>query len=146
MKTFIKSCRMILTCFILLRHQSTSQTSIPILPFKYYSLKGPHSKPKMSSDSFAAFRKSDRAELVKIAESHLNNDLSSADRDLVKNAGAKLRTHATVGSLVGLGLGLFFAFRIRRSRREMFNAFRVAEKPTHIQFAGGKTGRTHFSS
>ena len=28
----------------------------------------------------------------------------------------------------------------------MFNAFRVADKPTHIQFAGGKTGRTHFSS
>lgn len=42
--------------------------------------------------------------------------------------------------MVGLGLGIFLAYRLRANRTAMFNAFKASEKPTHVQFAGGRTG------
>lgn len=58
------------------------------------------------------------------------------------NAAAKsLSTYATVGSVVGLGLGVFFAYRLRANRTAMFNAFKAAEKPVEVRFANGRTGK-----
>lgn len=94
----------------------------------------------MSRDAFAAFRRSPQSsELAELAEKHLEHDLDASDRDALENAARKVGTFATVGSLVGLGLGFFLAARLRRGRADMFNAFRAVEKPTHVQFADGRT-------
>jgi len=93
----------------------------------------------MSSEAFAAFRKSSRDELLKLEEQHLQHDLRQSDRDALKSATSKLSTYTTVGSLLGLGFGVYMAFRVRSARLQMFNAFRTSEKPTHVQFAGGRT-------
>ncbi|KAH7369293.1 hypothetical protein B0T11DRAFT_278551 [Plectosphaerella cucumerina] len=94
----------------------------------------------MSRDALAAFRRSPQsAELAELAEKHLEHDLTASDRDALSSAAKKVGTFATVGSLVGLGLGVFLAARLRRGRTEMFNAFRAADKPTHVQFADGRT-------
>lgn len=92
----------------------------------------------MSAESFAALRKNAGEDIGKLAEEHFKHDLQDSDRDTLKNAANKTGTHATVGSLLGLGLGLFLAFRIRSSRTQMFNAFRTSEKPTHVKFADGR--------
>ncbi|KAL9129562.1 MAG: hypothetical protein Q9217_002018 [Psora testacea] len=94
----------------------------------------------MSTESLAALRKSDRDELSKLAEEHMQHDLRQTDRDALRSAASKFGTHATIGSLLGLGLGVFLAFRVRTARTNMFNAFRAREKPTMVQFADGRTG------
>ena len=97
----------------------------------------------MSADAFAALRKNAGEDISKLAEEHYKHDLQESDRDTLRNAAGKVGTHATVGSLLGLGLGLFLAFRIRSRRVQMFNAFRTAEKPTHVKFADGREGEDH---
>lgn len=92
----------------------------------------------MSADSFAVFRKNAGEDISKLAEEHFKHDLQESDRDTLKSAAGKVGTHATAGSLLGLGLGLFLAFQIRSRRVQMFNAFRTAEKPTHVKFADGR--------
>ncbi|KAL8716207.1 MAG: hypothetical protein Q9220_000112 [cf. Caloplaca sp. 1 TL-2023] len=92
----------------------------------------------MSSDSLALLRKNAGQEISALAEEHLKHDLQDSDRDALMSAAGKISTHVTIGSLVGLGLGAFLAFRLRRSRMQMFNAFRAHEKPTHIKFADGR--------
>ncbi|KIW65425.1 hypothetical protein PV04_07687 [Phialophora macrospora] len=92
----------------------------------------------MSAEAFAALRKTQGEELAKLAEEHFKHDLREEDRDLVKSAASKASTHALIGSLAGLALGAFFAFRIRANRNAMYQAFRAVEKPTHIRFASGR--------
>jgi len=92
----------------------------------------------MSSDSLAAFRKSAGDDLANLAEEHLKHDLHPSDRDQLKSAASKVSTHATIGSIIGLGLGIALAFRVRGNRTAMFNAFKAAEKPTHVKFANGR--------
>ena len=45
-----------------------------------------------------------------------------------------------IGSALGLGLGLFLAYRLRTNRMKIFEAFKAVEKPTHVQFANGRIG------
>jgi hypothetical protein len=91
---------------------------------------------------YAAFRKSPQHEdLANLAKEHLNHDLNQEDRDVLVKAGGRIYGPATIGTLVGLGLGLYAAFRLRKVRLAMFNAFRASEKPTSIVFAGGRTGK-----
>ncbi len=96
-------------------------------------------------ESLAALRKSTREELSKLAEEHLQHDLQQSDRDTLRSAASKVSTHATIGSLVGIGLGVFMAYRLRTARATMFTAFRATEKPTAVQFANGKTGGSSCS-
>ena len=70
----------------------------------------------------------------------MKHDLQQSDRDALNSAAQKFGTFTTVGSLVGLGLGAVLAFRVRSARVRYFQAFRAMEKPTHVQFAGGRTG------
>ncbi|KAI1078548.1 hypothetical protein F5B20DRAFT_547431 [Whalleya microplaca] len=89
--------------------------------------------------SFAAFRKSEpHADLGQLAEEHLKHDLTQDDRDVLVKASTKVSARAVLGTLVGLGLGVYAAFRLRRVRADMFNAFRATEKPTHVLFADGR--------
>lgn len=92
----------------------------------------------MSSDSLAMFRRSQGTELNALAEDHLKHDLRQSDRDALYKAARTVSTYATVGSLMGLGLGVFLAYRLRRARAGMFNAFKAREKPTALKFADGR--------
>ncbi|KAI0130454.1 hypothetical protein BJ170DRAFT_681901 [Xylariales sp. AK1849] len=90
--------------------------------------------------SLAAFRKSpEHDDLTKLAEEHFKHDLTDADREVLQSSAGKVSVRATIGTLVGLGLGVYAAFRLRRVRTDMFKAFRATEKPTHVTFAGGRT-------
>lgn len=90
----------------------------------------------------AAFRRSPQHdELTKLANEHINADLTQSDREALVKATKSVATHTTVGSLVGLGLGLYAAIRLRRVRTEMFAAFRATEKPTSVIFANGRQGK-----
>lgn len=39
---------------------------------------------------------------------------------------------------MGIGLGIFLAYRLRTNRAAMFQAFKASEKPTSVKFAGGR--------
>ncbi|KAH7391594.1 hypothetical protein BKA64DRAFT_678005 [Cadophora sp. MPI-SDFR-AT-0126] len=93
----------------------------------------------MSSQSLAISRQNASKELAQLAEDHIQHDLQQSDRDALKRASQKFGTHTTLGSLIGLGLGGFLAFRVRASRIAYFKAFRATEKPTHVVFPGGRT-------
>lgn len=92
----------------------------------------------MSQDSLALLRKNVGPELASLAEQHIQHDLTENDRQVLNKAAGKLSTYTTVGSLVGLGLGVALAFRIRSIRTQTFKAIRAAEKPTHVRFADGR--------
>ncbi|KAI0541324.1 hypothetical protein GGR58DRAFT_456689 [Xylaria digitata] len=88
---------------------------------------------------FAAFRKSEQHdELTKLANEHLQSDLEPSDRDALLKATTRVATATTVGSLIGLGLGLYASIRLRSVRADMFAAFRAAEKPSSVVFANGR--------
>jgi hypothetical protein len=93
--------------------------------------------------SFAIFRKSpEHDDLAKLAEDHFEHDLEPSDREVLKKAAGKVSLPTTIGTLVGLGLGLYAAFKLRKVRLDVFNAFRASEKPTHVIFSGGRTGES----
>ncbi|KIW23411.1 hypothetical protein, variant [Cladophialophora immunda] len=92
----------------------------------------------MSVDAFAALRRTQGEELGRLAEEHFKHDLREEDRDLLRSAASKASTHAFIGSLAGIALGSFLAFRLRANRNAMYQAFRAAEKPTHVRFASGR--------
>ncbi|RHZ50081.1 hypothetical protein CDV55_100110 [Aspergillus turcosus] len=82
-------------------------------------------------------RRSD--ELTRLADQHMQHDLQPEDRDVLKGAASRVSLWTTVGSAVGIGLGLYVAFRLRSTRKAFFEAFRAAEKPTQVVFADGRT-------
>lgn len=59
---------------------------------------------------------------------------------MLKKASRKLSTHVGIGSLLGVGLGLYGAYRLRGMRLAYFHAFKAMEKPTEIRFADGRIG------
>jgi hypothetical protein len=94
----------------------------------------------MSADSLALLRPHAGTDLSALAEQHLQHDLTAADRDVLTSAAQSFGTHAALGSALGLTLGGLLAFRARSARRQWFAAVRAAERPTHVQFADGRTG------
>ncbi|KAF4549871.1 Hypothetical protein D9617_19g101760 [Elsinoe fawcettii] len=93
----------------------------------------------MSADSLAAFRRGLSSDLATLAEEHYRHDLQQSDRDAIQSAAKSLSTYTTIGSLVGLSLGIYSAFRLRRNRLAMFNAIKAADKPVEVKFANGRT-------
>ncbi|EEH10295.1 conserved hypothetical protein [Histoplasma capsulatum G186AR] len=89
-------------------------------------------------DSLAAFRGTTRQELVYLGREHLKHNLQQSDRDTLNSAASKLATHTAVGSVVGIGLGIWLGLRVRRMRMNIFNTFKVMERPTHVQFVSGR--------
>ena len=92
----------------------------------------------MSSASFAALRKTQGDEFARLAEEHFKHDLQDQDKEALKKAASKFSTNALVGSMLGIGLGAFLAFRVRAGRQAMYRAFKATERPTHVKFANGK--------
>jgi hypothetical protein len=95
----------------------------------------------MSTESLALLRQNAGQEISALAEEHIKHDLQDSDRDLLNSAASKFGTHVKIGSLLGLSLGALLAFRLRRTRLQMFRAFRAQEKPTHVRFADGREGK-----
>ncbi|EMD97010.1 hypothetical protein COCC4DRAFT_173902 [Bipolaris maydis ATCC 48331] len=91
------------------------------------------------AESLAAFRDRQSKDLQKLAEEHLQHDLQQQDRDTLKSAAGKVTRNATIGSALGLGLGIYTAFRLRAMRLAYFKAFRAMEKPVEVRFADGRT-------
>jgi hypothetical protein len=91
-------------------------------------------------ESFAALRRRRRDELVRLADEHLQHDLQPTDRDALKAATSKVSTWTTIGSAVGIGLGIYVAFRLRTTRKSIFEAFKAQEKPVSVVFADGRSG------
>lgn len=79
-------------------------------------------------------------DLQKIANEHFKHDLGPEDRETLKSASKKIPTHTMIGSMLGLGLGVYAAVRLRRVRADMFASLRAAEKPVKVIFADGRTG------
>lgn len=96
-----------------------------------------------NSTPFAALRRDPRHdEFARLADEHMQHDLEESDRDCLKKAASRVSIPTTIGTLVGLGLGVYAAVRLRRARADVFRAFRAAERPTHVVFAGGRQGET----
>jgi len=66
--------------------------------------------------------------------------LNRDDRKTLERAASKLSTHITIGSLIGLGVGVALAWQIRSNRVKFFNAFKAMQRPTHVKFADGREG------
>ncbi|KAL3417446.1 hypothetical protein PVAG01_11446 [Phlyctema vagabunda] len=97
----------------------------------------------MSSDSFAAVRNIGlSSDLEKLAEVHLQHDLTEDDRKTLFEAAKKPSRYALIGSLVGLGLGAALAWKLRANRVRLFDAVRAMEKPTHVKFGDGRLGQS----
>jgi hypothetical protein len=92
------------------------------------------------SESFAILRKQRSDELAKLADEHLHHDLQTSDRDKLKAAASSISLWTTVGSAVGVSLGLLAAIRLRSTRKAVFSAMRAQERPTKVVFQDGHTG------
>lgn len=92
------------------------------------------------SQSFALLRRQRTDDLSKLADQHMQHDLQSEDRDALKSAASTVSLWTTVGSAVGIGLGLYAAVRLRSTRKAFFTAVRAQERPTKVVFADGRTG------
>ncbi|CAG8927133.1 unnamed protein product [Penicillium salamii] len=91
------------------------------------------------SESFAFLRQRRSDELAKLADEHLQHDLQAEDRDRIKAAATSISLWTTVGSAVGVSIGLFAAMRLRSTRRAFFSAIRAQERPTKVVFEDGRT-------
>lgn len=92
------------------------------------------------SESLAVLRRRRSDELARLADEHLQHDLQPEDRETLKSAASTVSWWTAIGSTVGIGLGIYIAFRFRTTRKALFQAFRAQDKPTHVVFAGGRTG------
>ncbi|KAJ5248922.1 hypothetical protein N7468_000373 [Penicillium chermesinum] len=91
------------------------------------------------SESVAILRRRRSDELARLADEHMQHDLQSEDRDKLKAAASSISLWTTVGSAIGLSVGLYAAIRLRSTRRAFFAAVRAQEKPTQVVFADGRT-------
>lgn len=64
--------------------------------------------------------------------------LTETDRNALKSAASTVSTSTMLGTLIGLSLGAYLAYKVRSNRARMFQAFRASEKPTHVRFASGR--------
>lgn len=92
------------------------------------------------SESFALLRRRRSDELAKLSDEHLQHDLQADDREALKSAASTVSLWTTVGSAIGLGLGLYAAIQLRSTRKAFFAAVRAQERPTKVVFADGRTG------
>jgi hypothetical protein len=92
------------------------------------------------TDSLAILRQNRSDELARLADEHIQHDLQPNDRDKLKAAATSISLWTTVGSAVGVSLGLLAAIRLRGTRKAFFSAIRAQERPTKVVFEDGRTG------
>lgn len=92
--------------------------------------------------SLAIFRKSEQHDdLAKLANKHIQSDLEPSDRESLRKAVKRVATATTLGSLIGIGLGIYASVRLRKVRTDVFAAFRAGEKPSFVVFSNGRQGK-----
>ncbi|KAK5655628.1 hypothetical protein OQA88_5559 [Cercophora sp. LCS_1] len=91
-----------------------------------------------SRSIFAPFRNTPDIDLAQISEQHLKADLPPEDRSRLRRAASSVSTHATIGSLLGMGLGLALAYKIHTNRIAFYNTFKVMSKPTEVIYSSGR--------
>ncbi|KAJ5971228.1 uncharacterized protein N7479_001146 [Penicillium vulpinum] len=91
------------------------------------------------SESVAILRQGRSDELSRLADEHLQHDLQASDRDKLNAAASSISLWTTVGSAVGVSLGLLAAIRLRGSRKAFFSAIRAQERPTKVIFEDGRS-------
>ncbi|KAJ5766329.1 uncharacterized protein N7511_003945 [Penicillium nucicola] len=91
------------------------------------------------TESLAILRRNRSDELAKLADEHIQHDLQPNDRDKLKAAATSISLWTTVGSAVGVSLGLLAAIRLRGTRKAFFSAIRAQERPTKVVFEDGRT-------
>ncbi|KAJ5306726.1 hypothetical protein PENANT_c003G03788 [Penicillium antarcticum] len=91
------------------------------------------------TDALAILRQNRSDELARLADDHIQHDLQPNDRDKLKAAAASVSLWTTVGSAVGVSLGLLAAIRLRSTRKAFFSAIRAQERPTKVVFEDGRT-------
>jgi hypothetical protein len=96
----------------------------------------------MSTESLAYFRRHRGEELQRLADRHFEHDLQPEDRETVKKAAGQFSTWTAVGSIVGLSAGLLLTLRFRAARMRAYEAFKLKDKPTGLQFANGRVSHT----
>ena len=90
--------------------------------------------------AIAAFRRGRSHELAELAEKHLQQDMRPEDRQLLKKATDNVSIYTSIGTALGVGAGLFLAFRFRQARIRTWEAFKTREKPVAVKFADGREG------
>ena len=64
--------------------------------------------------------------------------LQQSDRDALQRAASTVSTYASIGSVLGIGLGIFLAYRLRTKRTAIFNTFKAHEQPSAVKFPSGR--------
>ncbi|PYH88048.1 hypothetical protein BO71DRAFT_339714 [Aspergillus ellipticus CBS 707.79] len=77
------------------------------------------------------------SELVRLADDPLQRTLRLQDRDALRDAARSILAGNVAGTLIGSGLGVWSAFRLRRARRAFARVFRVHDRPSHLFFRSG---------
>lgn len=91
--------------------------------------------------SLAVFRRSPQHDdLARLAGTHLREDLDAGDRDVLRQASGRVSRDAAIGSLLGIGLGVWAAVKLRRVRADVLSALRATERPVKVVFADGRAG------
>lgn len=70
-------------------------------------------------------------DLARLAETHLQNDLTQENRDVLKGTTKTVRL-----------LGCFLAYRVRQVRRSWGADFKTQEMPRQIIFDSGRTSKS----
>ena len=78
--------------------------------------------------------------LQNLAKGPPKYNLLKSDQDVLLRAEAKYNSRAVLTMAIGLGLGIFAAFRDRRAKMKVFKALRGDQIPIYFRFANGTQG------
>lgn len=78
--------------------------------------------------------------LVKFNEGHYEHDLLPEDRSKLQTVASNQKVHMNIACLIGINLGLLFAYRIRANRNAILTALGAFDRPSHVVFPIGKVG------
>lgn len=92
-------------------------------------------------DSLAEFHESSyRDNLAEVAEESHHDDLRLSDLHALGSAARQMATHMEFGALVGLGFGVWMAYRLWGAPKAILRVFPARKKPTRAMFADGRSG------
>lgn len=78
--------------------------------------------------------------LEKFTEGHYEHDLLPEDRSKLQTVASNQKIHISIACLIGINLGLLFAYRIRANRNAILTALGAFDRPSHVVFPTGKVG------
>lgn len=82
-----------------------------------------------------------RKEMFTLVNERWENDLTEDDRNVITNFNHSLRDYSRVARVVGFGLGILVAHSSRSRRTTILQALRAHQRPLHVVFSSGQTGK-----